>query len=220
MKKNLNIKQKAASAAILGSALLLGSTFAFFTDRAQTTLTHQSGKVSTAITNDDTATKTILPGAAANVEYSVQDSSSTGGVGVDSRDTILVYATNAEGELVDLKGKVGVYSDTEEDELGNTVGETELTGKKTANKGVMYTLNKVKMDDGAKRTSNYKVVLATDADNSLASATYHVAVVTEAKQAGDEEYTDADMNATAVDGFSDKVQEIFSTEFKAVAAKK
>ena len=181
--KTKNTKTRAAVTGGLALAMLLSGTFAFFTDRASFIQSKRSGVVDIEVSDTSAAGGVIIPGASIDVTYDVSNKSITAGKGIDVRETVLIYALDDNGLLVDMQGSVGVYKETEEDELGNVVGKGELATKEDFGDGVVYVTEEYRMlDDAADVSRDYKLVMDTDADNALANYTYYVGVLVEAKQ--------------------------------------
>ena len=214
--KTKNTKTRAAITGGLAVAMLLSGTFAFFTDRASFIQNKQAGIVDIEVSDTSELGDVIIPGTSVDVTYDVSNKSITNGNGINVRETIMIYALDDNGALVDMNGSVAMYSEIEKDELGNTVGKTELASKDDLGTGVVYVTEQYTMqDDDADVSRDYKLVMSTDADNALANYTYYVGVLVEAKQAGTEAWTAMEQSEVVL-GLAKIADERFATYLNAV----
>lgn len=185
MKKMKCMKKEAVVLGITATGMLLAGTFAYFTDRANFMFSRDSGYVDIVLTDtsEDWSEKYLMPGQVVDLSYTVENKSETGGTGIVAKDTVVLYATDSEGQIVDVGDSVGIYKSTQEDGQGSYDGQEELEGKAKTGSGIVYNVPERELTDGSElETMNYHLVMNKNAANKYADYTFHVGVLTEAKQ--------------------------------------
>lgn len=193
MKKNTKIS---ITCGVMALALVAGSSFAYFTDRAETGAKGQAGTVRVDLTEmkdfSDGETTVLNPGDSVDASMIL---SNTGSKSIDVRTTIKLTSsvpmTDADGqceyELYNTEDALvsdqGFIIDPEATPIGErVVSEDGLT--------ITYTIPEYTLDgsvetgdgEGNSHTYDYVLVFRGDSKNSFQESTVTVDVLAEAKQ--------------------------------------
>lgn len=192
-------KKRALAMGALAGLMAISGTFAFFTDRMESSASATAGTVDLALDANWSDVANFNPGDMANLGYTITNE---GNKSVDVRERIVLKSDVAMDTATQAEFEIYRAADVEQDAAGAcvpkagaepiTTGEDRVVsadGTSITYELDQYTLNGVgtsaEEEDGISATSNeseYVLVFKGAADNDFQGANVNVKLVAEAKQ--------------------------------------
>ena len=192
-------KKKTLAAGVLAGFCALAGTFAYFTDRVETSATAKAGTVDIALDENWTDVSNFNPGDKADLDYQI---SNDGNKSVDVRERLVVTSSVALNPAAQAEFEIYKAADVEQDAAGAYVPKADAKPVTTDAKRIVsgdnksityvlpeYTLNgtgaNAETEAGVADTdhsANYVLVFKGASSNAFQDADATVSLLAEAKQ--------------------------------------